>query len=185
MEFGHTATDRNDGNSQGFYRSQRGLTLLEVILALALFATGILLLANAWSSNTRRTQAMDLNYKVAALLEQKVAEITTQYKGQPLTNIPEEDSGEFEGLDGYKWSMKSQEFKFPDISSLMISEGSNNQMMISAIKQLSEIMRRSIREIKVTITAPNTSKKKEKKPREFSATTFLTDYSGDMQLGPQ
>ena len=165
-----------------FDRGQNGITLLEVILAMGIFATGILLIMNSWSSNSRRIKAIEENHLIASLLEQRMAEVEAKYTGQPLQNIPEEDAGEFQGLPHLGWKLKSQELVFPDISPVLIQTGQNNQMLINAVKQMSEIIKRSIKEVRVTILVQ--PKGKKSKVREYSATTYFVDLTQGGQLGP-
>lgn len=161
-------------------KSKRGFTLLEVLIATMILSTGIILLANSWGGSFMRVRKTQLSTEVAALLERKMVEIQMEYRDKPLDSIDEEKADDF-GSDyaQYSWKMESKKLEIPDLSASLTSrEGGADEMMLSLVRQLSEHLSKSIREVKVTVIY-----KGGKKPLEFSATTYFVDYNREIQMG--
>jgi general secretion pathway protein I len=154
-------------------RNARGFTLLEVMIALIILAGGLLVLNTSWSTNNLRIRKANLYTNSATLLQKKMIELEAYYKDKSLEEIPETDAGDF-GTDQprFRWEMKSRELKFPDLSALIIGEGNGDETLLSMIRQMTDLISKSIKEVKVTIFV-----KTEKKEASFSATTYFVDYS--------
>ncbi len=158
---------------------RQGFTLLEVLIAMIILASGIVLLANAWSGSTARMKKTQLNTEIAALLERKVAEIDFKYLGKPVESIPEEEEGEFDGADDYTWKMSSKQFVMPDISGMLIGQdGGADQMMLTLMKQFTEHLSQTIKEVTVTVLYT-----KGKKPYQASVTLFFVDFNKEPPMG--
>lgn len=159
--------------------NQRGFTLLETLIAMLILSTGIILLSNSWSGSYMRLNKTKTINEVSYLLERKMAEIELEYRGKPLDSIPEEKEDDF-GSDypEYKWSLKSREFIMPDLSGYLTSqEGGANQTLLMIVKQMSDHISKSIKEVKVTI-------KVQAKPKtlEYSVVTYFIDYSKEIPM---
>ena len=100
----------------GILSQSRGFTLIEVIIAMIIFSSGVVLLSSSWSSSSARMQKTQFNTEIASLLERKVAEIDFKYQGKPVESIPDEEEDDFEGIEDYSWKMTSKKFTMPDIS---------------------------------------------------------------------
>ncbi|MBX2989278.1 MAG: type II secretion system protein [Bdellovibrionaceae bacterium] len=159
---------------------RRGFTLLEILLAMVILASGVVLLANSWSGSFMRIRKTQTNTEVAALLERKMTEIDLKYRGKPLESIEEEVSDDF-GSDypDYRWEMKSKEFELPDLSTGLTSqEGGASEMLITVMKTMSEHLKKTIKEVKVSVF----HKTKGGKELEYSVTTFFVDYNKELPL---
>ncbi len=66
---------------------KNGFTLLEVLIALAILASGIIVLNTAWSGNNLRIRKANLYQNVSTLLERKIVDIESKYKARPFTEI--------------------------------------------------------------------------------------------------
>lgn len=146
---------------------------------MVMLSAGIILLANSWGGSFMRVRKTQLSTEVSALLERKMVEIQMEYRDKPLDSIEEEKADDF-GSDApdFSWRMNSKPFEVPDMtSSLTAREGGANQMLITIIKQMTEHLSKSIKEVKVTIIY-----KKGKKPIEFSATTYFVDYNRQLPM---
>lgn len=162
-------------------RSQRGFTLLEVLVALMIVAAAIMASASLWSGNFTTMRKSSLNYDVATILERKMVEIEAKYKEKPLADIPEEDDGDF-GSDfpQFRWKMKSREMEFPDLTPLIMGQSDEPapEELLSMIKQLTEFLNKAIKEVQVSVFV-----KRGKREMEFSATQYFIDYTKDFMGG--
>jgi len=154
----------------------KGFTLLETLIAMIILATGIMLLASSWGASTSRLRKTQVNVEISALLERKIAEIESEYRGKSLDTIPEEKEDDF-GSDfpDYSWKLESQELPMPDLSSSLAAKEGVTPDMSSMVKQLTEHIAKSVKEVKVTIIYKPKGKS-NKKPLIYSATTFFIDY---------
>jgi general secretion pathway protein I len=158
--------------------SKKGFTLLEVLLAMMILASGVLLLTQSWSSSYNRIRKTQKNIEVAALLERKLAEIDMKYRGKAIDTIPEEEADEFEGIEGYSWKLESKKFEMPDLTPILIGkDGGADQMMIQLMNQFSEHLSKSIKEVKVSVLF-----KAKGRDFEYSATLFFVDHDKQLPL---
>ncbi len=160
--------------------ARSGFTLIEIMLAMVILASGIVLLAQSWGSSYMRIRKTQLNVEVAALLERKMVEIDIKYHGKALETIPEEEGDDF-GSDypQYRWVMKSKEFELPDLSTGMTDKsGGANSMLLTIMKTLTEQLKKTVKEVKVSVFY----KKAGAKELEFSVTTFFVDYNKQVAM---
>lgn len=161
-------------------KNQRGFSLVEVLVSLMIFAGAVLALSNAWSGNLMRIRKSAMLNDAAALLERKMVEIEAKYRDKALSEIPEEEGDSF-GSDypQYRWTMKSQDLKLPDLTPLLVGqdEGAAEEV-ISMVKQLSETISKAVKEVQVTVFV-----KRGNKEVEFSATQYFVDYNADVTGG--
>lgn len=166
-------------NSVAGKNSRLGFTLLEVLIALVILASGILVLVNSWGGSTFRLRKTQLNTEIAALLERKISEVDYKYRGKPLETIPEEEEDDFEGYPDYSWKVTSKNFEMPDLTGALIGrEGGANQLLLTMMKQFTEHLGKSIKEVTVEVTY-----KKAKKPLIASITLFFVDYNKELPMG--
>lgn len=158
-------------------RSSKGFTLIETLLAVVILSSGILLLTSSWSGSFARLRKTQLNQEVAALLERKMAEIELEYRGKPNEGIPEEKEDSFgEEYPQYKWKMTSQDFKSPNLSSMMGEQAGNEQMSM-LVNKLTEHLSKTIKEVKLTVIYTG-----GKKPVEYSIVTYFVDYNKQLSM---
>jgi len=155
---------------------------MEVLVALAILSGTMVVVSSSWSGNFLRVRKSNLYNNVALLLESKMAEISTKYTGRPLEEIPESESGDFgPEYKQYRWDFKTQEFKMPDMSSLIVKDSGPqgaNQMLLTMIKSMQEYINQSVKEGKVTVYV-----KGGEREVSFSVTTYFVDYERDLPLG--
>lgn len=161
--------------------SGNGFTLLETLLAVVILASALLLLTNSWNSSYLRLRKTQNQFEVAALLERKMTEIEIEYRGKSVDEISEEKSGDFgKEYPQYEWRMESKKLEIPDISATMAAQdGGANPLLQSVIKQLTEGLSKSIKE--VTVVVINKNAKPE--PLEYSVTTYFIDYNKELNFG--
>jgi general secretion pathway protein I len=156
---------------------KNGFTLIEVLIALMILTAAIVMLGNSWSGSFSQIRKSNLYTDAASLLERKMVELEAEYKDHPLTEIPETREGDF-GSDfpKYKWKLKSRDLKFPDLTSVIVGkDGGADESIIQMVKQMGDLLSKSIKEIKVTIVV-----KTAKKDLEFSATDYMIDYNAGL-----
>ncbi|MCX7675041.1 MAG: type II secretion system GspH family protein [Bdellovibrionaceae bacterium] len=153
-------------------RRIRGFTLLEVMIAFVILASGLLALVTSWSGASQRLKKTQIMYEMSLLLEKKMNELDFEYRGKPISTIPEEDSGDFgESYSDYAWTMSSKKMEFPDLTRLLGGgeEGFDQSLQMLA-GQLQQILEQSVKEVKVEVTY-----KGGKKPISQSLTTLFVD----------
>ncbi|NJM10487.1 MAG: prepilin-type N-terminal cleavage/methylation domain-containing protein, partial [Bdellovibrionaceae bacterium] len=107
-------------------------------------------------------------------------EIEAKYKDKGLTEIPDEESGDF-GSDfpQYRWTLKSREMEFPDLTPIIMGQSEEpNEMLISMIKQMTEYLNKAIKEVRVSVFV-----RRGKREMEFSATQYFVDYTKEFTGG--
>jgi len=161
-------------------RKSSGFSLLEIMMAMAILATALVLLANSWSAGFARVKKTQVNFEIASLLERKMNEYERRYKGKPLAEIADSEEDNFGDLyPQYTWKMESRKFEFPDISStLSAREGGVDEMTVMVIKKLTDHLSQTIKELKVTVTY-----KAAKRPVSVSATQYFVDYDKPLNMG--
>lgn len=162
-------------------KKNHGFTLVEVMIAIGIFALSLVALTTSWYSNELKTRRAKISTQSALFLEQKMADYEMLYDGKSLSSIPEEEDGDFgEDFPNYRWSFESQEFIMPDLSQALIS-GSDNQpnqeMMLMIMQQMKGFFSEAIKEGKLTIYV----KVKDKEAR-YSATTYFIDYDTPLNV---
>ncbi len=107
-----------------------------------------------------------------------MAELEAEYRGRPLSEIPDEDGGDFgNDLADYRWELRSRELELPDLSALLTSQNQSiDENLINMIKQSTEFLSRAIKEVRLSVFI-----KARGKEVEYAVTTYFVDY--DQQLG--
>ncbi len=165
----------NRKTTQQLKTSSSGFTLIEVIIALAIMASGILVLSMSWSGTFQKMRKTQVNSEVVALLERKMAEVDLKYKGKPLESIPDSDEGDF-GTEypQYRWKLESRKFEMPSLSDFLGSqEGGVDQLTQMTMKVFTEHLSKTIKEVRVTVFYKVPRSKKE---LDYSVTTFYVDF---------
>jgi len=163
-------------------RSNRGFSLIEVIIALGVMMGAFTIISMAWSTSQIRLRKMKMNHQVAFLLDYKVADIEKEYRND-MSLLPEEDEGDFEVMGkeykDFTWTLTSKKFELPDLTSFLAAQSDEpvDQMLGMMMKQLSEFFSLAVKE--VTVTVIYTFNKKSVK---YSATTFLIDFNQQLPI---
>ncbi len=155
-------------------KSKRGFTLIETIIAMLILAAGLVLLTNALGGSFMRMRKIQLINEVGVLLERKVTELKLEYKDKPIAEIPEEREEDFGSeYPQYSWQMTSRELELPDISAALTARaGGADEMLLTIIKQMTEMITKSVKEVTVTVIY-----KSQPRDLKFSVTTYFVDYN--------
>jgi general secretion pathway protein I len=163
-------------------RRQKGFTLLEVTIAMVILASGLLLLANSWSAGFLKIRKTQFSFEVASLLDRKMAEIELKYTGKALTEIPDgpvEESFDDEAHPEYSWRLESRKLEIPDMTSTLTTQaGGASEMLIQIVKQMTEALSKSVKEVTVTVIYTKDAQK-----LEWSVTTYFVDFDKPLALG--
>lgn len=160
-------------------KNKKAFTLIEVVLAMMIMASGMFILTNSWAGTYNRLKKTQTQVQLAALLERKIVELEREFKTQTLDAIKEEDAGDFGSeLEGYSWEMKSQKVEFPDLSGIIGGVGDNQNLdLISIMKIFTEHLSKSVKEVKVAVTY-----KDKKKPITVDVVFYVIDYDKPLPL---
>lgn len=160
-------------------KNQKAFTLIEVVLAMMIMASGLFILTNSWAGTYTRLQKTQVQVQLAALLERKIVELEREFRSQPLDAVKEEDTGDFGAeLPDYTWEMKSQKVEFPDLSGIIGGVGENQNLDLASIMKLfSEHLSKSVKEVKVTVKYA-----KLKKPITVDVVFYIVDYDRPLPM---
>lgn len=162
---------------------KRGFTLIETMIAMMIMTGALIIIGQSWSGNLMRLEKSRLNTDMAQLLDRKMAEVEMTYRGEPISQIREEDGGDFGALfPGYSWEMKAKEFEMPDLSgALMTKDGGVDEMTLLIIRTVAAYLKETIKEVSVTVSFQ--PKDPKAKPIRQSVATYFIDYSKPLALG--
>lgn len=159
-----------------------GMSLLEVLIAMMILSAGLILISTSWSGTFARLKKTQQSLEVASLLQRKMVEIEMEYRNKPLESIDEEKSDDFGSeFPQYSWKMESKKFEMPDMTAMLIGrDGGANQMLLTIMKQFTEQLSKSVKEVKLTVIYSP----KKAKPVNYSLTTYFIDYGKEIPLPP-
>lgn len=161
---------------------QNGFTLLEVVIALSIMASVMILLTSGWRGNYNRMNKIKFRTQAAQLLQMKMSEVESIYKPNPQ-NLPDElTKGEFEDPEfkDFSWELESQSFKMPDLKKILSLGQESDQITESLASQIQEHFEATVFEVKVTLIYKSPL---AKKPLKTSVSTLFVDYNRPLQLG--
>lgn len=141
------------------------------MIAIMVLSTALTLLGSSWGAASVRMRKAQLQFEAASLLESKMAEVELQYRGGSLDEIPE-DPQENEIDDKHKWRLSSKKMEFPDLTSAFTQGGAVNPMIQTLVQQFTDTLKRSIKEVTVTVVVTDNGKN-----YEYAATTYFIDYN--------
>jgi len=162
------------------FQNKKGFTLVEALISMVIMAGALILLSNTWGGAFRALKKGKQQYEVSILLERKLTDLDIEFRGKPLTEIPDERPGDFgKNFPNATWKMVSKKFEFPDITPLLKARDQGSDDMSTMIfTKLREHLNKSIKEVKVTVMV-----KEGKKTKEFSAVTYFIDYDQNVSIG--
>lgn len=158
--------------------SNKGLTLIEVLIAVAILVGGAVVISSSWAGTLLKIRTAKIYNEVHYLLQKKMAEIEIQYKNTPINEIPEESNGTFEKpYEKYNWQIKSQNMPLPNLKSLIENKNTNEQsqnILATALSQLAK----AVKEVQITVTLPH-----KKNPLSYHLATYFIDYNTASKIG--
>lgn len=170
-------------------RNERGFTLIETMIATVIMAGALIVIGSSWSGNHMRIEKARVNANMAALLERKMTELELEYRDKPITEIKDEDQGDFgEDYKNFRWEMRSKEFEIPDMSGMIASQSgnnsnsnsNNNEMMTLIVKTVTDYVKTSVKE--VTVTVFYKSPRVKTKEITQAIATYFVDYTKPISI---
>lgn len=159
-----------------------GFTLLEVVIALGIMASVMVLLTSGWRGNFNRVRKIKYRTQAAYLLQQKMTEVENLYRERPAQMPQDLQKGKFEGekFKNFSWEWESKEFEMPDLKKLLAASGQKDQVAENIAGQLQNYFERSIYEVKVTLLYKSALKAE---PIKTSVSTIFVDYDQSLNMG--
>ncbi len=159
-----------------------GFSLIEVLIALGIIASVMMVLTSSWTSNFRRVGKAKIQTQVVYLLQKKMIEIETLYKDRPQDLPTEAQTGNFgDKHKKYTFSWEAKEFKMPDLSSVLTTQsGGTDEITLTVISKMKEFFEQSVKEVNLTVTYLQSPKAK---PKKYTLSTLLVDYNASIDLG--
>lgn len=158
--------------------TSKGLTLIEVLIAVAILVGGVVVISSSWSGTLLKIRKAKIYNEVHYLLQKKMAELEIEYKNTPVNEIPEEESGVFnKPYEKYTWQIKSQNMPLPNLKSLIQSQGTNEQSQSILGTALSQLTK-AVKEVQITVRLPH-----KKYPLTYSLATYFVDYNIASKIG--
>lgn len=157
-------------------KSQKAFTLIETLVAMIILAGALVVLGNSWSGSLGAIRKSRNVTAAALLLQRKVTELELKYQDK-FSEVPEDDGGDF-GSDypEYTWKLKTKKLEVPDLTAgLTAREGGASDMELTIVRQLTDLIEASVKEMKISITW-----KKGTKAQDYSITTYLIDWNKDL-----
>ncbi len=153
----------------------RGFTLIEVVLALTILFGFFTVYNSSMSGTNFSLKKAEKLQVIASLLKSKLTELELKYNQLGYASIPESEDGDF-GSDfkDLNWKAEVRELEFPDLTSLLITEDNQNEMMLTVVKKMTDHFSKNIKELRLTVSWQASAKQK----MDFSATTYIVNYAG-------
>lgn len=163
-------------------RQNKGMTLIEILVALAIFTISFLVLIDAQNLNIRNSAHARRMTLATILAQDKLTETLLKYKNK-LTEIGEKEEGSFEGeYSKYRWEITSRDFAY-DLSFLAMMAGENQEEKTEGsplseyLPKVSQFIKNSSKEITATVFW-----KEGAGERNISITTHLFNYKAPLPL---
>lgn len=164
-------------------KKNNGMTLVEVLIALAIFVTAFFAIIDAQNINIRKSSLAKRSTIATILAQEKLSEMILQYEGKPFSEIaPAEEATFEEPYSQYRWEKTSREFHY-DLS--FLAEMAKNKEeseeeespLMAYLPKISEFIQKSSHEITVTVYWKEGSGE-----RRLSLTTHLFNYQTPLPL---
>ncbi|MBE8221555.1 MAG: prepilin-type N-terminal cleavage/methylation domain-containing protein [Bdellovibrionales bacterium] len=156
----------------------KGLTLIEVLISVAILVGGAVVISSSWSGTLLKIRKAKIYNEVHYLLQKKMAEVEIKYKNTPVNEIPDESNGTFKSpYKKYIWQIKSQNMPLPNLKSLIESQNTDEQSQNILLTAMSGLAK-AVKEVQVTVILTN-----KKNPISYNLATYFVDYKIASKIG--
>ena len=159
-------------------KKHKGFTLIEILVALVILSSAVMILLGLQSSNTKRVQKAVYYHKAVQLLERKITELEIEWSKTSILNLPDSDSGTFEDEPEFSWTLQIQSIPLPNPEQQLQELNVKNAAAAMLVQSANQFLSQSIKEAQLTIhqkKGPNNSK--------YSLTTYIVDYTQSISIG--
>ncbi len=162
----------------------KGFTLLEVMIALAIMVVGLAAILMIQSNSIEATSRTQQINTVSMLARNLMIETELQIQGKSFTEVKEEETGVFpKPYEEFKWTRKVKEVEFPNLTpssgDQANGEGGATSTAEMITKLVTNFLSKALREVRVTITWP---RGKGEVSQEF--TMYWVDLNHEFSLNP-
>jgi len=138
--------------------NQRGFTLIEVMIALAIFGVFITAFTSGQGGNLLDSTSMRQDQKLFNLASNKLAELTVnppEFSESLTSNI---DTKTFEDDENYEWSVEFKKFEIPDFSAATGQEEvpAEQEMQKRIYERTKENLEKMPWQVRVTVKSKTT-----------------------------
>ncbi len=163
--------------------NQKGFTLLEVMIALALL-TGILFVAVISQSSSLISSTRSKNILISTTLARNlINEQELKYEGQRFESLPPEETGTFAApFEKFKWKLTFQEVDFAALSDILAKQAQEAGQEREAnsdtvIKLFESYLKRSVRRMNIVVEYPDGDA-----TSSLSFTQLLVNYDAEFGI---
>ena len=158
-------------------KKSAGFTLIEILVALIILSSTIMILLGLRSGNTKRIQKSSYYHKAVQLLERKITELEIEWNKTNILYLPDSDSGTFEDEPDFSWTLQIQALSIPDPTETLQQRGATSGTTVMIIQTANRFLSQSIREARLTV-----HHKKGQNSSKYSLTTYIVDYSQNIDI---
>lgn len=149
-------------------RAYAGFSLLEILVAVAILSASVLVLLSGQGSSFLASERAEHMTTAVNLARQKMSEVEMEVEADIAKNkFPEEDleqTGEFDKPFGdYRWSYTIKKVEIPFVEGGEAE--AENSLVLSYVKNITDQISKSVREIRVTILWGDKNAKEEDQPK--------------------
>lgn len=159
-----------------FKNNQKGFSLLEILIAVAILATSLVSLMSAQGASFLSSERGESLTEATFLARDKMAEIQIELAADLEKNKFPDEGVEKEGtfdepFEDYRWDYAIKKVEIPMVEGAGGEEG-KNAMVGNYMKNITDQISKSVREIKLTIYWGSKDAKKEDQ-QQMSVTTHI------------
>jgi prepilin-type N-terminal cleavage/methylation domain-containing protein len=169
-------------------KKNKGFSLLEVLIALVLFATFITAFYSSQSLTLLNSSDMREEHKLHELAQEIIQELkyNPPELSDSLTLTPKTHQFKGEGMENYEYSLKYMRLEIPNFSSFTGEEnnenkseeqsGANSAKTKKMFEQIQKYVKEKIWQIEITVKDKTTK-------NQFSLSTWIQDPKAKPELG--
>ena len=151
----------------------KGFSLVEVLVSVLILAGLISIVVQLSYGNTRRMRKSLQLEKIASLLELKMLDLEEEFKGEKISDLPEQGEGEFENEKHYFWGYKTQPLALPPLETLLsLIQLPKNELNIKMVNTLINVLSGTVVELKLTVHYGGG----REKPLSYSLVSYFVNY---------
>ena len=158
--------------------ARRGFTIIEMVVALMILASSVLILSRMKSGNRKRVDKAQYYHKAVLLLERKMAELEFKWSQQNFSSIPEEQNGVFKNEKDFSWSLKTKPFVQLPAEEIIKSLGAEDNTAMYIARTTAAFLSLAVKEAQLTVYY----KKGAKRRSAYSLTAYIVDYKRQINL---